>query len=55
MMRNPTYQQITIAIAAPKTGSGGASAPPVLTVLPTSRTITNGVLAIVGDSHAEGP
>jgi hypothetical protein len=36
-----------MAIAGPQIVAGGASAPPALGALPTSRTITNGVLAIV--------
>jgi hypothetical protein len=53
MMCSPTYQQITKAVAGPQIDAGGASAPPALTAHPTLRTITNGVLGIVGDGHAE--
>jgi hypothetical protein len=35
--------------------AGGASPPPALAALPTSRTITNGVLAILGGYRAEAP
>jgi hypothetical protein len=42
-----------MAIAGLQIAAGGALAPPALTALPTSRTITNGVLGIVGGSHAE--
>jgi hypothetical protein len=44
-----------MAFASPEIVAGGASAPPALTALPTSQTITNGVLAVVGNSHAEAP
>jgi hypothetical protein len=44
-----------MAIAGLEIVAGGASAPPALTAHPTARTITNGVLAIVGGSHAEAP
>jgi hypothetical protein len=44
-----------MAIADLQMAAGGVSAPPALTPLPTSRTITNGVLGIVGGSHAEAP
>jgi hypothetical protein len=44
-----------MAIAGLEIVAGGASAPPALTALPTSRTITNRVLGIVGGSHAEAP
>ena len=44
-----------MAIAGLQIIAGGTSAPPALTALPTSRTITNGVLGIVGVGHAEAP
>ena len=40
-------------IAAPQIDAGGASAPPALHPHPTSRTITDGVLARVGGGYAE--
>lgn len=42
-----------IAIAGPQIVTGGASAPPALQHHPASRTITDGVLAIVEGGHAE--
>jgi hypothetical protein len=42
-----------MAVAGPGIVSGGASAPPALAALPTSRTITNGVLSVLGGTHAE--
>jgi hypothetical protein len=44
-----------MAIASPQTDAGGVSAPPALTAHPTSRTMTNGVLGIVGGNHVEAP
>jgi hypothetical protein len=41
------------AIAGPEIVAGGASAPPALTAVPTSRTITNGVLNLLGGARAE--
>jgi hypothetical protein len=48
-------RQTVKAIAGPQIVAGGASAPPALTAHPRLRTITNGVLGIVGGSHAEAP
>jgi hypothetical protein len=42
-----------IAIAGLQIVTGGASAPPALRARPTSRTITDGVLARVEAGHAE--
>ena len=42
-----------MAIAGPQILAGGVYAPPALTPLPTSRTITNGVLAFLEGADAE--
>jgi hypothetical protein len=42
-----------IAIAGLEIVTGGASAPPALLPRLTSRTITNGVLGLLGGAHAE--
>jgi hypothetical protein len=42
-----------MAIAGPEIVAGGALAPPALQPHPTSRTITNGVLSLLGGAHAE--
>jgi hypothetical protein len=42
-----------MAIAGTEIVAGGALAPPALLPLPTSRTITNGVLSLLGGAHAE--
>ena len=42
-----------IAIAALEIVTGGASAPPALQPHPMSRTITNGVLSLLGGAHVQ--
>ena len=42
-----------MAFAGPQIVAGGASAPPALKPHPSSRTITDGVLARVEGGHAE--
>jgi hypothetical protein len=42
-----------MAIAGPEIVTGGASAPPALLALPMPRTITDGVLSLLGGAHAE--
>jgi hypothetical protein len=44
-----------MVIAGLQIVAGGVSAPPALTPLPTSRTITNGVLSFLGGADAEAP
>jgi hypothetical protein len=44
-----------MAIAGLQIVAGGISAPPAFTARPKSRTITNGVLGIVGGNHVEAP
>jgi hypothetical protein len=44
-----------IAIAGPQIVAGGVSAPPALYPHPMWRTITNGVLGLVGGSDVEAP
>jgi hypothetical protein len=46
-------RQILMAIAGLQIATGKASAPPALHLHPTSRTITDGVLARVEGGHAE--
>ena len=46
-------RQVMMAIAGPEIAAGGASAPPALTTPPKSRTITNGVLAVLGGRGGE--
>ena len=48
-------RQVMMAIAGPEIAAGGASAPPALTTPPKSRTITNGVLAVLGGCRVEAP
>jgi hypothetical protein len=53
MMRGPTSQQVTIAIAGPPIGAGRVSATPAFHPRPMSRTITDGFPGRAEGSDAE--